>query len=101
MMKILQKKMLALVISSVLISALVVMVIAFSNFSRIVESNSRQIIQLMCSDKRQIIDEKLLNIEQEVHTLYHYVMEQINESENLWQDDEQYAEHISRMKALI
>ena len=100
-MKILQKKMLALVISSVLISALVVMVIAFSNFSRIVESNSRQIIQLMCSDKRQIIDEKLLNIEQEVHTLYHYVMEQINESENLWQDDEQYAEHISRMKALI
>ena len=100
-MKILQKKILVLVISSILISTFVVMVIAFSNFSRIVESNSGQIIQLMCSDKRQIIDEKLLNVEQGVHTLYHYVMGQMNESANLWQDEDQYAEHISRIKALI
>ena len=100
-MKILQKKILSLVLSSILISALVVMVIAFPNYSRIVESNSEQIIQLMCSDKRQAIDEKLFNVEQGVHTLYHYVMGQMNESENLWQDEAQYAEHISRVKSLI
>ena len=100
-MKVLQKKILILVISSVLISALVVIVIAFSNFNRIVESNSGQIIQLMCSEKRQVIDEKLLNIEQGVYTLYHFVANQINEADNLWQDEEQYEEHISRMKALI
>ena len=101
MMKTLQKKILVLVISSILISALVVMVIAFFYFSRMVERNSGQIMQLMCSDNRQEIDEKLLNIEQGGHTLYHYVMGQISESENLWQDEEQYAEHISRMKSLI
>ena len=76
-MKVLQKKILILVISSVLISALVVMLIAFSNYGRIITSYSQQIMQLMCSEKRQTIDEKLLNIEQSVHTLYHYVVEQI------------------------
>lgn len=100
-MKVLQRKILILVISSILISALVVMVIAFSNYSRIIESDSAQIIQLMCSEKRQVIDEKLLNIEQGVHTLYHFAVNQISETDNLWQDDERYEEHISRMKALI
>jgi len=27
-------------------------------------------MKLMCSEKRQVIDEKLLNIEQGVHTIY-------------------------------
>ena len=82
-MKALQKKIWILVISSVLISALVVMVIAFTNYERIVESNSEQIMQLMCSEKRQAIDEKLLNIEQSVHTIYHFATEQISKTENL------------------
>ena len=100
-MKVLQKKILVLVISSILISALVVMVIAFSNYSRIVEKNSGQIMQLLCSEKRQVIDEKLLNIEQGVHTLYNFAITQIKETDDIWQDDEQFEEHISRMKALI
>ena len=100
-MRVLQKKILVLVISSILISALVVMVIAFPNYNRIVESNSGQIMQLMCSEKRQAIDEKLLNIEQSVHTLYHFAIGQISETDNLWQDEAQFDEHITRMKALI
>ena len=100
-MKVLQKKILVLVISSILISALVVMVVAFYNYNRIVERNSGQIMQLMCSDKRQAIDEKLLNVEQSVHTLYHFAIAQLNEASDLWQDEEQFDEHISRMKALI
>ena len=62
-MKVLQKKILTLVISSILISAVVIIGIAFSNFERILEDNSGQIMKLMCSEKRQSIDEKLLNIE--------------------------------------
>ena len=100
-MRVLQKKILVLVISSILISTLLVMVIAFSNFKRIVESNSGQIMKLMCSEKRQVIDEKLLDIEQSVHTLYHFAVEQITETDNLWQDEEKFDEHISSMKALI
>lgn len=78
-----------------------VMVIAFFNYNQIVEKNSEQIMQLMCSEKRQTIDVKLLNIEQSVHKLYHFAIEQINENENLWQDEEKYKEHISSMKKLI
>lgn len=100
-MKQLQTKILILVSSSILISALLVMGIAFSNYTRILESNSEQIMQLMCSEKRQAIDEKLVNIEQSVNTLYHFAMDQINETENLWQDEEAFEEHINRMRALI
>lgn len=100
-MKILQKKILILIISSILISALTVMGIAFFNYNRILESNSRQIMQLMCSEKRQAIDEKLLNIEQSVHTIYHFAVEQLYETDNLWQDEELFLEHISRIGALM
>ena len=51
-MRLLQKKILVLVISSILISAMVVMAIAFLNYNHIVEKNSEQIMQLMCSEKR-------------------------------------------------
>ena len=100
-MRLLQKKILVLVISSILISAMVVMAIAFLNYNHIVEKNSEQIMQLMCSEKRQSIDEKLLNIEHSVHKLYHFAMDQLEETENLWQDEELYEEHINSMKALV
>ena len=100
-MKVLQNKILTLVLSSILISALVVIGIAFFNFERILEDNSGQIMKLMCSEKRQSIDEKLLNIEQSVHTIYHYASEQINEVGNVWADEEQFVEHIHRMQELM
>ena len=100
-MKALQRKILILVVSSVLISALFIMMIAFYNYDCIVESDSRQIMQLMCSEKKQTIDEKLLNIKQSVHTLYHFATEQIGEKKDIWSSETNYEEHISRMKALM
>ena len=100
-MKVLQRKILILVVSSILISALFIMTIAVFNYDRIVENDSRQIMQLMCSEKRQVIDEKLLNIEQGVHTLYHFALNQIETTDDIWQDEEEFDEHISRMRALI
>ena len=100
-MKALQRKILILVVSSVLISALFIMTIAFFNYGRIVESDSREIMQLMCSEKRQTIDEKLLNIKQSVHTLYHFAAEQIGKTKDIWSNETNYEEHISRMKALM
>ncbi len=100
-MKALQNKLLILVISSILFPALVVMAISFSNYGRIVENNSGQIMQLMCSEKRQLIDEKLLNIEQSVHTIYHFAIGQYSNTDNLWQDEEEFLEHISRMRELM
>lgn len=77
------------------------MVTAFWGYNSLVENDTIQIMQLMCSEKRQEIDEKLANIEQSVHTIYHYALEQIEDTENIWQDEEQYREHINRMKALM
>ncbi len=65
------------------------------------EEDTRSIMQLVCTEKRQTMDEKLMNIEQSVYTLYHYVMEQIDSTENLWQDEKLYNEHISAMKNLM
>ena len=92
-MKALQNKLLILIVSSTLFPALVVMAIAFSNYGRIVENNSGQIMQLMCSEKRQVIDEKLLNIEQSVHTIYHFATEQYSNTDNLWQDEGTYGDN--------
>lgn len=92
-MKTLQRKILILVVSSILISALFIMSIAFLNYERIVASDSRQIMKLMCSEKRQTIDEKLLNVKQSVNTLYHFATEQMDEAN--------FEEHISRMEALM
>ena len=101
MMKVLQNKLLILIVSSTLIPALVVMSISFFNYGRIIENNSEQIMQLMCSEKRQVIDEKLLNIEQSVHTIYHFAVEQYKDTENLWQNKEQFGEHVRRMRELM
>lgn len=92
-MKALQRKILILVVSSILISALFIMSIAFLNYERIVASDSRQIMKLMCSEKRQTIDEKLLNVKQSVKTLYHFATEQMDEAN--------FEEHIRRMEALM
>ena len=71
-MKEIQNKILTLVISSIVISALVIMITAFWGYNRLAEKDTSQIMQLMCSEKRQAIDEKLMNIEQGVHTIYHF-----------------------------
>ena len=90
-----------MVISSILISALVIMLTVLGGYNRLVEEDTRNIMQLVCSEKRQTIDEKLMNIEQSVYTLYHYVMEQIENTDNIWQDDLLYEDHISRVSSLM
>lgn len=77
------------------------MVTVFGRYNYLVEEDTSSIMKLVCSDKRQTIDEKLMNIEQSVYTLYHYAMEQIERTDNIWQDDHLYDEHISSIKNLM
>ena len=100
-MKEIQNKILSLVISSVVISALAIIITAFWGYNRLAETDTSQIMQLMCSEKRQAIDEKLMNIEQSVHTIYHFAMDQIEQTDNLWQDEALVQDHISKMRALM
>ena len=100
-MKDLQNKLLILIVSSILLPALVVVAIAFFNYGSVIENNLGQIMQLMCSEKRQLIDEKLLNIEQSVNTIYHLAIEQHNDTNNLLQNEKKLAEHISTMREIM
>ena len=100
-MKILQRKILMLVICSILISALVVMLIAFSNYSRMMKSDSRQIMKLLCSEKRKTIDEELLNIEQSVKIIYHFAKEQLRDVDSLTNNEKELLEHMNRMEELM
>ena len=77
------------------------MLTAFWGYNRLVEEDISRIMRLMCSEKRQVIDEKLMNIEQSVHTIYHFVMEQIEDTENMWQDGEKFDKHIASVNALM
>ena len=77
------------------------MLTAFWGYNRLVEEDISRIMQLMCSEKRQVIDEKLMNVEQSVHTIYHFVMEQIDDTENMWQDGEKFDKHIASVNALM
>ena len=77
------------------------MLTAFWGYNRLVEEDISRIMQLMCSEKRQVIDEKLMNVEQSVHTIYHFVMEQIDDTENMWQDGEWFDKHIASVNALM
>lgn len=100
-MKKIQNKILSLVISSIVISALVIMITAFWGYNRLAENDTNQIMQLICSEKRQVIDEKLMNIEQSVHTIYHFAMEQIEQTDNLWQDEALFRNHIIKIRDLM
>ena len=100
-MKDLQNKLLILIVSSILLPALVVVAIAFFNYGSVIENNLGQIMQLMCSEKRQLIDEKLLNIEQSVNTIYHLAIEQHNDTNNLLQNEKKLSEHISTMREIM
>jgi len=100
-MRVIQNKLLGLVISSILISTLIFIMIAYVGFSRLIEEDSKVIMQHMCSENKQKIDEKLLNIEQSVHTIYHFAVEQIENAENLWENETEFNAHLSRMKELM
>lgn len=100
-MKVLRKKILVLVIGSILSSAVLVMILAFFNYGKILDDNSGQIMQLTCSEKRLIMDEKLLNIEKSVNMIYHFAVDQIFETDNVLQDEKLFSEHINRMNALM
>lgn len=100
-MKILQRKILILVICSILFSAFVVMIIAFSNYAHLMENDSGQIMKLLCSEKRQTIDEELMNIEQSVKIIYHFAKEQLSETDNLSEKETELLEHMNRMEELM
>ena len=77
------------------------MLIAFSNYSRMMKSDSRQIMKLLCSEKRKTIDEELLNIEQSVKIIYHFAKEQLRDVDSLTNNEKELLEHMNRMEELM
>lgn len=97
-MKSIRTKILALVLSGILISMAAAMFISFRNVERIMDSDSTQIMSLLCSEQSSEIDEKLMNIEQSVSTIYHFAVNQRGDVTRLKQDEAYRDEYIQRVK---
>jgi len=77
-MKSVQTKILVLILSCILLSAGLFGGAGYYNARTVVESDSAQIMNLICSLKAQEMNAPLRNIEQSVNILYHYIDNQID-----------------------
>lgn len=77
-MKSVQTKILTLILSCILLSAGLFGGAGYYNARTVVESDSAQIMNLICAQKAQEMNAPLRNIEQSVNILYHYIDGQID-----------------------
>lgn len=87
MIKSLHKKILMLLLGSVLITVVLAGGAGILNASRGVEEDSRQIMSLTCETKTQEIDTWLLDIEHSVDTIYCFADSQLTRNQELWSDE--------------
>lgn len=85
-MKSLHTKILTLLLGSVLVASFLIGGAGILNASRVVKEDSAQIMNLVCTEKVQEMNGKLLDIEQSVETIYRYADNQFTEDETLWAD---------------
>lgn len=97
-MKSIQTKILLLILCSVLVSTAAIISVSVFNFEKMLEEDSTEIMQLLCKEKKQEINEKLLNIEQSVNTIYHFAIGQIDDIDELWQDEKKMGAYIQKVK---
>ena len=84
----LHKKILTLLLGSVLITVVLAGGAGIMNASRVVEADSRQIMNLTCETKTQEINTWLLDIEQSVDTIYCFADSQLEGKRELWSDED-------------
>lgn len=80
-MKSVQTKILSLILGCVLLSGVLLSGAGILSAKSVIDNNSAEIMNLICSEKVQELDEILLNIEQSVKTVFHYANGQLDQLE--------------------
>lgn len=98
-MKSIQSKILCLILSCVLISTSSIIAISVINFESLLADDSTQILNLLCAEKKQELNERLSNIEQSVNTIYHFANVQLGDNvDRLWNDKEYMEEYLQKIQ---
>ncbi len=97
-MRSLQSKFLILIVVCVLLSSLALGCVGIVNMRYVVEEDSAQIMNLLCSEKGQEIDGTLASIEQSVNTIYHYARDQFVGMEIPWGDGERLNNYMGKVR---
>lgn len=99
-MKSVQTKILVLILSCILLSAGLFGGAGYYNARTVVESDSAQIMNLICAQKAQEMDVPLRNIEQSVNMLYHYIDGQID-LERLESNEDYAYRFLEKMEEIL
>lgn len=87
-MKSIQTKFVILILSCVILSSIVIGGAGILNAQRVIDGDSAQIMNLLCSEKAGELDALFSRIEQSVKTLSVYTLEQLDSIEQLSNDTE-------------
>lgn len=85
-MKSIQTKLIALILGCVVLSSAIIGGAGISKSRQVVDGDSAQIMNLMCSERAKELDALLARIEQSVKTLADYTLEQLESVERLKSD---------------
>lgn len=99
-MKSIQTKFIALILGCVLLCSIVIGGAGILNAERVVDEDSTQIMNQICSERTCEVNGLLSRIEQSVRTLSVYTAEQLDSVEKLKTDDEYLAEYTKRLEAV-
>ena len=99
-MKSIRTKILSVVIFSVLISTISVAAICLFSMKDTLEQDSSEIMSLLCTEKKQEINEQLMNIEQSVNTIYHFAVRQLEDVNRLWNEEEYRDSYLKEVLAV-
>lgn len=99
-MKSIQTKFIVLILLCILLCATFIGGVGVINSQRVVDRDSAQIMNLMCSDKANELNALLNRIEQSVETLALYTSEQLENVELLKSDADYMEEYTSKLEAI-
>lgn len=96
-MKSIRTKILLLVICGVLTSTIAAAAICLVNLGSILRQDSSEMIRLLCTEKKQEINQQLISIEQSVNTIHHFAVRELDDVERLWSDEEYRNSYLDKV----
>lgn len=97
-MKSLQSKIAVLVLCCSILATLIPLSIGFGNTEKMLEEDSTHILNLLCTNEANQMDEIIRNIEESVNTLYQFSIKWMPEEYHLFESSTNFEEYVNKMK---
>lgn len=97
-MKSLQSKIAVLVLCCSILATLIPLSIGFIRTERLLEDDSSRILNILCTNEANQIDETIRNVEESVNTLYQFSMDWMPTDNQLFNSPSAFKEYVDKMK---